>query len=389
MDPRAPEEAHRVATPLELFVDLAFVVAVAQAASSFHHALVDGDTGAAFNGFPLVFFAIWWAWMNFTWFASAYDNDDVFYRLATFVQMAGVLVLAAGVPRSFHHSDITVVTYGYVIMRLAMVSQWLRAASSDPGGRTSALRYAGGISVMQIGWLLRLTLPDRWALPSILVLIAGELSVPYWAESAGRTAWHPRHIADRYGGFTIIVLGESVLSATFGVQAALDAHSSVNDLLPVILGGLLVAWGMWWFYFAMPGDLVAEHAKAASVERVAATFAWGYGHYFVFAAAALTGAGVAVEIDQVRGQSKLSDLQAGLVTTIPVAVFLLVVWLLHYAERPRSPFNSLAVPVAVLLVLASAVSPEPLLFAGLVLAALTAASIVATAHDWERTSSTA
>jgi low temperature requirement protein LtrA len=48
-----------------------------------------------------VFFGIWWAWMNFSWFASAYDTDDVPYRLAVLVQMTGVLIYAAGIPRVF------------------------------------------------------------------------------------------------------------------------------------------------------------------------------------------------------------------------------------------------------------------------------------------------
>ena len=67
-------------------------------AASQHHALIERHFATAITAFPMVFFAIWWAWMNFTWFASAYDNDDVPYRIATLVQIAGVLVIAAGVP---------------------------------------------------------------------------------------------------------------------------------------------------------------------------------------------------------------------------------------------------------------------------------------------------
>ena len=98
---RSTDEEHRVSTPLELFFDLCFVVAVAQASNSLHHALAEDDLHQALVGYPIVFFAIWWAWMNFTWFASAYDNDDVLYRLGVFVQIVGVLILAAGVPRAF------------------------------------------------------------------------------------------------------------------------------------------------------------------------------------------------------------------------------------------------------------------------------------------------
>ena len=85
-----------------------------------------------------VFFAIWWAWMNFTWFSSAYDTDDVLFRVFTLVQMAGVLVLAAGVPKAFDESDFLVITIGYLIMRIGLIAQWVRAAIEHPDGRVTA-----------------------------------------------------------------------------------------------------------------------------------------------------------------------------------------------------------------------------------------------------------
>ena len=143
-------ETHRASTPLELLVDLSFVVAVAQIASELHHSISEGHVADALPGYLMVFFAIWWAWMNFTWFASAFDVDDVPYRLLTFLQIAGVLVLAAGVPKAFEQNDFLAITIGYVIMRLAMVAQWLRAARSVPDERGVALRYAIGVSIVQI-----------------------------------------------------------------------------------------------------------------------------------------------------------------------------------------------------------------------------------------------
>ena len=68
---RNPEEAFRTSTPLELFFDLCFVVAVAQASASLHHELVAGHIADGVVGFLMGFFGVWWAWMNFTWFASA------------------------------------------------------------------------------------------------------------------------------------------------------------------------------------------------------------------------------------------------------------------------------------------------------------------------------
>ena len=78
---RDATEPHRAATPLELLFDLSFVVAVAAAAAELHHGIAEDHVGVSVLRYLMVFFAIWWAWMNFTWFASAYDTDDVPYRL--------------------------------------------------------------------------------------------------------------------------------------------------------------------------------------------------------------------------------------------------------------------------------------------------------------------
>jgi low temperature requirement protein LtrA len=152
MTARDPDEEHRAATPLELFFDLTFVVAIAQASTTMHHELVAGHGSHVLIAYPIVFFGILWAWMGFTWFASAYDTDDAGYRVAVFVQMAGVLVVAAGVPRFFEELDPTVAVVGYVILRLGTVGQWLRVSVSHPAGRQCALRYAGGIAACQVGW---------------------------------------------------------------------------------------------------------------------------------------------------------------------------------------------------------------------------------------------
>src|SRR5579859_7341760 len=110
---RDADEVHRVATPLELLFDLCFVVAVARAAAQLHADISAGHGWHAVGNYVMVFFAIWWAWMNFTWFASAYDVDDAVYRLTTLVQITGVLVLAAGVSRAAEYADFRTITVGY------------------------------------------------------------------------------------------------------------------------------------------------------------------------------------------------------------------------------------------------------------------------------------
>ena len=227
MTARSPHEPHRASTPLELLFDLVFVVAIAQVASGLHHAISEAHAAAGLSGYAMVFFAIWWAWMNFTWFASAYDCDDVPYRLAVFVQITGALILAAGVPAMFEtHTPNLAVIVGYVVMRLAMVGQWLRAAASDPERRTTAVRYAIGITLLQIAWVGMFWIPQYWG-PGFVALVVAELLVPAWAERAGQTTWHPHHIAERYGLLTLIVLGESILSATVAIQSALASGEAL------------------------------------------------------------------------------------------------------------------------------------------------------------------
>jgi low temperature requirement protein LtrA len=343
MTGRDPGESHRVATPLELLFDLCFVVAVAQAAGGLHHELAEGLIAHGVLTYLAVFFAIWWPWMNFTWFASAYDTDDVQYRLLTFVQIAGVLVVAAGVPAVFADADFTVMVIGYVIMRIALVAQWLRAAREDPAGRSVALRFAIAIALIQVGWVLRLVIGwSEVGYLTFLVLGLLELAVPAWAERAGReTPWHGGHIVERYGLFTIIVLGECVLATTTAVQAAFEAGGNPGPLLTVAIGGLLLVFALWWSYFKHEPD-VGHHRTLRSM------ITWGYGHYFVFAAVAALGAGLAVATDTTLDAADLAPAVAAATVAIPVVVFLVAVTLLHARGMPRILTEVVVISVLVL-----------------------------------------
>lgn len=368
---RDPTEAHRQASFLELFFDLCFVVAVALAAAQLHHALGEGHAATGLASYRAVFFAIWWAWMNFTWFASAYDNDDVPYRVAALVQIVGALVIAAGVPRAFAEHNFDVVFLGYGVMRAALIAMWLRAALSDGGRRKTALRYAAGLAAVMLGWSTML-LAGRWPLWGWWLMALAELAVPLWAERAGKTPWHPQHIAERYALFTLIVLGESVLAATNAVQAALNRGALTGDLLDIIAGGLLVVFSMWWLYFAKPAYRFLTSNRAG--------FVWGYGHYFIFAAAAAVGAGLAVNVDHAIGHGELSDAAAAAAVTIPVAVFLCTLWVLHIRPHHAPLYHAILMPAAAGAILAASFSPWPLFVSGLICSALVAISVALSAR---------
>ncbi|MFG1807062.1 low temperature requirement protein A [Streptomyces sp. NPDC049040] len=374
MRPRSRTEPHRASTPLELLFDLCFVVAVAQAGSKLVHALTEGEQGHGITGYLLIFFAIWWAWMNFTWFASAYDVDDILYRVMTLVQMSGVLVLAAGVPRAFDDADYAVAVVGYLIMRLAQTCQWLRASRGESGAaRRVALRYVAGLLLVQLAWVGLLLMPGSFWTGGFLVLVAVELAVPTVAERDHGTSWHPHHIAERFGLFTIIVLGESISAATVAVQTALDESTALDLLLPIAAGGLLIVFAAFWSYFAVP-----IHRHLTSNRQA---FVWGYGHYAVLGSAAAIGAGIEVAVEQVTHHADLSAQAAAACATIPTAVFLLSVWAVHARHFKRGIAQNLVLPAGAAAVLACTPAGHlavPL--AGLATACTVAAGIVLAAR---------
>ena len=320
---RDPEEGHRGATPLELLFDLVSVIAIAAAAAGLHHAIAEAHYVQGLISFFTACFMVWWAWMNFTWFASAYDNDDTIFRLLTMLSMAGALTIAAGISTFFKSQDLMLIMIGFVIMRLAMVAFWLRAALHDRACRKTALCYAVGIAIVQLYWVvLALNQPDSanvfYPLFGIGMLL--ELSVPYVAERQGMTRWHRHHIIERHGLLTIIVLGETLLATTQAIQRAANGDFPIL-LVPIAISALVVLFSLWWLYFSREDHLHEQSRSAA--------FTWGYGHFLIYMSGAAVGAGFAVLIDIVTGHAHIALLIGNYAVAVPVAVFLFGLWLVR------------------------------------------------------------
>ncbi|MCU1446908.1 low temperature requirement protein A [Cryobacterium sp.] len=214
-------------------------------------------------------------------------------------------------------------------MRIGLVAQWLRAGFEHAESRATAWRYAAGVSAVQLGWLARLALPEELGVASFLLLVALELAVPFWAERTGSTLWHPHHIAERYGLFTIILLGESVLAATLGVQDALAAGGVSGNLVLVSSAALVALFALWWLYFLEPAG------EGLSVKR-GRSYLWGYGHYGVFAALAALGAGLEVAVADAGHHLDVPRVALGYAVALPVGIFLLLLWAVHAVLETRS-----------------------------------------------------
>ncbi|TCK25549.1 low temperature requirement protein A [Pseudonocardia endophytica] len=367
MRPRDPHEPGRTASTLELFFDLVFVVAVSISAVELHHALTENHVVDGLLSYALVFFGIWWAWMNFTWFATSFDCDDWLYRLLTIVQMAGVLVLAAGVGPAFEEHSYTVLVLAYVVMRVAMIAQWLRASRGAGAIRRATNIYAGGIAGVQVLWLLVLLLSGPVQGVAIVVLILAEISVPVLAERTGTTPWHPHHITERYGLFTLILLGESLLASANAVIESLHDAEALAPLISISVLALVVTAALWWIYFWPP-----HHEAITSLGR---SLRYGYAHYFIFAAAGAFSAGIEVEIDVLTGQSKLSDVAASFTVTVPIAMFVLGIWWIAIRDNADRVVN-VVVPVGALLVLLDPVIPIPFTITAVIMALVVAVLVV-------------
>lgn len=324
MSGRDPHEQHRVASPLELLFDLTFVIAFGVAASQLAHLMAEGHVSPGLTGFGFATFAIWWAWMNFTWFASAYDTDDWVYRVMTMLQMVGVIILALGLPATFAsidhggHVDNAVMVAGYVVMRVALVGQWLRAAAQDPQHRTACLTYATALVVAQIGWITQIFVQTSVLafFVTAVVLVAIEICGPLLAERRmGGTPWHAHHIAERYGLLAIIALGEGVVGTAASLTAAVGEQGWSADAVLLAVAGTALTFGLWWVYFLVPAaELLHVHRRLS--------FRYGYFHIFVFGAIVGTGAGLHVAAYYVEGHSHLGAVATVLAVATPVAIFL-------------------------------------------------------------------
>jgi low temperature requirement protein LtrA len=327
---RPVDERARAATPLELLFYLTFVVAFGVAASQLAHGIVVGHWATATLAFVFAMFSVVWAWINVSWFASAFDTDDWLYRLLTTVQMAGVIVLAIGLPplfASIEHGgafDNRLAVVGYVLMRLALVAQWIRVMRTDSSVRSAGYTYALFIGSAQLGWIVlaALLLPVPIGLAVSVVLLIIEILGPIVAERRGRsTPWHPHHLAERYSLLTIIALGETVLGTLASATEISAAEGWTLEAAAVIGVGLAMSFALWWTYFLLP------HSAVLAVRRDKA-LPWVYGHVLLFVAIAAVGAGLHVVGFQRDPRYAIEAVTVVASIAVPLVVFMIVRYLL-------------------------------------------------------------
>lgn len=362
---RSKDESHRTATPLELFYDLVYVVAIAFLAGELHHAVTQlHHVSHAILMYFWIFWCVWWPWNTYTWFASGYDTDDTQFRLASFVQMIGVIIVAIGIKPAFQEENFLYIMLGYLVMRVPYIIMWLKVARDDIESRPVALRYAVGVLLVQCGWTLTVLFYQSWTVWIFLLIC--ELLVPWFAErSTARgenTKYHVEHIEERMGLLTIIVLGESILASVNAFDSVFKYFTLELGML--VSGALLILFSMWWLYF---DDHVEEE-----LHNETTCFIWSYGHYFLFAAAAAVGALISVCVDATTQHGQITIDKAVLGLSIALAAYLVAIWLCHDWILKKKGFKFFELLILAVVVLILAVTTKSVLLIGLAFATLNA-----------------
>jgi len=229
-------------TPLELFFDLVFVLALTQCTAL----MAAEPTWEGLAKGLLVLGVMWWSWVGYTWLTSVVDPEEGAVRLVMFAAMAAFLVASLCVPRAFEDSAL-VFGLAYGAVRGAHIALFLLASRDNPALRKSTLGLAVSTAI-SVGLVLVASATDGglqgglWALA-----IAVDTAGPYFFGVEGWTLV-PRHFAERHGLIIIIALGESIVAIGVGVTGTVDLGIVAAAVL-----GTVVAAALWWLYF----DVVA------------------------------------------------------------------------------------------------------------------------------------
>jgi len=257
------DQGERHATWLELFFDLVFVISIAEVA----HTLEDYRTLADFLGTAGLFVAVWWAWVGYTVYADRFDTDDVAHRVLVLAGMLAVIAMALSVHDALHGGSARF-ALAFVAVRGIVLLLNARARRHAAPARPLLNLFLAAFSTGAALWLLSVFVPEpaRYVLWGVALVI--ELSAPWVGRrQIVKAPVHTSHLVERFGLFTLIVLGESVVRVA---QGAADVDDWTTATLAAAGGGFLLVAGLWWLYF--------DRLDEGVVRSVLRGLVWNYTH---------------------------------------------------------------------------------------------------------------
>jgi len=282
---RTTEESERTATWLELFYDLVFVAAVAMMGTRLAH-------DVSWNGVAsyLAYFAlVWWLWASHTFYADRYDTDDLIYRFLAGAQMVAVAVIAVSLSRG-EAGSMQVFALGYAGARVVLLVLYARAYRYVPGTRDLVRGYLTGFGLSSLLWMLSIAVPEPARFWLWGIAFAVDLATPFAIRRIQAAApLDVSHLPERFGLFTILVLGEAIVAVTVGLS---HVPWQVSTTLVGIFG-LGAATCLWWVNFDhLDGSVVRRRGEGKNWRPTV----WIYGHLPLAVALAMFGVSVEVAI---------------------------------------------------------------------------------------------
>jgi low temperature requirement protein LtrA len=249
-------ESERV-TPLELFFDLVFVLALTQCTALMAH----DQTWSGLAQGLLVLGVLWWAWVGYSWLTSVIDPEEGVVRLVIFVAMAAMLIVSLSVQEAFGNLALTF-ALGIGVFRTAHIALFMLAGADDQDLRSSVIGLAAS-TALGVGILVIASFFDGFAQGALWALaIFLDMGGPYLFGAEG---WKlvPGHFAERHGLILIIALGESIVAIGVGASGALDLGIGTTAVL-----GVFLAAALWWTYFDIVALVSVRRLSEAAVGRV-------------------------------------------------------------------------------------------------------------------------
>ena len=339
------EGVKRPATWLELFYDLVFVVAVARLggrllAAREHHTLSTDDV-LAFAG---LFIVVWWTWAGFTFYADRFDTDDLGQRLLAMVQIVTVALMAASVSSGESESTLAF-ALAYIAARVVLITMYLRARYHVPETRALINGYLRGMVIAVAFWFVSVFIPEPWRFLFWGLGMAIDLATPYiMRKEQAKVPRDVTHLPERFGLFTILVLGEPVASVVTGLS---ETHWTGWVTYSAIMSVIVTA-GLWWLYFHNHEGTVVR--RLPEQEATWKPTAWIYSHLPLAMGMVAAGIGLDFVLTDHTGVAERWILAGGL-----TVAFLSLAMILNVTLNPNDPRTKqkavvrlLAIPVVLI-----------------------------------------
>lgn len=281
----------RSSTWLELFFDLAFVVAVARLAALLH----DDPTGRGFAVYLGLFVPVWWLWISFSYYADLFDTHDFVNKLSQLAAMLGAIVIAITLEEGVG-DDARLFAGTFAVLFVLLAALYANAGRNEPvaaelcryyvvGSLTGAALWAGSLAVPA---------PGRYWVWALAVLLNASISGPIAYLRVTEAPQQVSHMPERFGLFVVIVLGESVLAVVEGTTGA--EWNPASTAVAVFAFVLVVS--MWWVYFSQFEERLIDRALSEGSAAQERSFVYGYGHLFLYALIAAAGIGMELAIEE-------------------------------------------------------------------------------------------